>query len=116
MSPVNSGSLQTYDIMKKFIAGILLCLSLNAAAQDVGIDFSRVGYMWGEKPIPQYENMIVLTPPADGADATAMIQEALDNVKTPGAVLLRKGLYNVAGSWISPGMESCSGVKAMPRY
>ena len=27
------------------------------------IDFSRVGYMWGEKPLPDYQTQIVLTAP-----------------------------------------------------
>ena len=71
--------------MKKLLTFIALCLGINAAAQDFFIDFSRVGYMWGEKEIPNYENKIVLNAPADGADATAMIQEALDNVEAPGA-------------------------------
>ena len=86
--------------MKKLLTFILICAGINAAAQDFHIDFSRVGYMWGERPIPVYENKIVLTPPAEGADATAMIQEALDNVETPGAVLLKEGLYNVSGKLV----------------
>ena len=86
--------------MKKILTFILMCIAVSASARDFQIDFSRVGYMWGEKPIPHYENKIVLTPPADGADATAMIQEALDNVETPGAVLLKEGLYNVEGKLV----------------
>ena len=86
--------------MKKILTFILMCIAVSASARDFHIDFSRVGYMWGEKPIPHYENKIVLTPPADGADATAMIQEALDNVEAPGAVLLKEGLYNVEGKLV----------------
>ena len=81
--------------MKRLLTFILICSAVSAAARDFHIDFSRVGYMWGEKPIPHYENKIVLAPPADNADATAMIQEALDKVEAPGAVLLKEGLYNV---------------------
>jgi len=61
------------------------------------IDFSRVGYMWGEKPLPDYQTQIVLTAPADGGDATAMIQNALNSVGPSGAVLLKEGLYNISG-------------------
>ena len=86
--------------MKKLLTFIVLCLGINTAAQDFFIDFSRVGYMWGEKEIPNYENKIVLNAPADGADATAMIQEALDKVEAPGAVLLKEGLYNVSGKLV----------------
>ena len=86
--------------MKKILTLILVCIAANSTARDFHIDFSRVGYMWGEKPIPHYENKIVLTPPANGSDATAMIQEALDNVEAPGAVLLKEGLYNVAGKLV----------------
>ena len=86
--------------MKKILTLLLICIAANASARDFHIDFSRVGYMWGEKPIPHYENKIVLTPPVDGADATAMIQEALDNVEAPGAVLLKEGLYNIEGKLV----------------
>lgn len=81
--------------MKRILTFILVCVAASASARDFHIDFSRVGYMWGEKPIPHYENKIVLTAPADYADATAMIQEALDKVEAPGAVLLKEGLYIV---------------------
>ena len=86
--------------MKKILTFILICSAVSSAARDFHIDFSRVGYMWGEKPIPHYENKIVLTAPADGDDATAMIQEALDKVEAPGAVLLKEGLYNVGGKLV----------------
>ena len=64
------------------------------------IDFSRVGYMWGEKPIPDYPVQVILTPPEDGSDATALIQDALNKVKAPGAVLLKAGEYNVFGNLV----------------
>ena len=86
--------------MKKLLTLVFICIAASAAARDFHIDFSRVGYMWGEKPIPHYENKIVLTAPEDGTDATAMIQEALDNVEAPGTVLLKEGLYNIADKLI----------------
>ena len=69
--------------MKKLMTLIFACITLSSVARDFHIDFSRVGYMWGEKPLPHYENKIVLTAPADGADETVMIQQALDNVEAP---------------------------------
>ena len=86
--------------MKKLLTLVFICIAASAAARDFHIDFSRVGYMWGEKPIPHYENKIVLTAPEDGTDATALIQEALDNVEAPGTVLLKEGLYNIADKLI----------------
>ena len=83
--------------MKKILIFAALCLSITASAGDFPIDFSRVGYRWGEKDIPDYPTKIVLTPPEDGSDATALIQNALDNVPTPGAVLLKEGRYSVSG-------------------
>ena len=67
---------------------------------NIPIDFSNVGYHSGEKPIPMYKDIIILEAPSDGSDATALIQNALDNVSTPGAVLLKAGTYNVATSLI----------------
>ena len=86
--------------MKKII--LLLCFALvwNFSHADVPVDFSRVGYRWGEKSLPDYPAKIVLTPPEDGSDATALIQYALDNVPAPGAVLLKEGRYNVSGRLI----------------
>lgn len=75
-------------------------MSVAASASTFPIDFSRVGYMWGEKPIPDYPVQVTLAPPADGADATALIQDALDRVGTPGAVLLTAGVYNVSGALV----------------
>ena len=64
---------------------------------DMIMDFSRVGYKWGDEDIPDVPVKIVLSPPEDGSDATALIQNAVDNV-SDGAVLLSKGVYNVYGS------------------
>ena len=88
--------------MRQLLSSILLCMSVAASASvsAVPVDFSRVGYMWGEKPIPDYPVQVTLTPPADGSDATALIQDALNKVKTPGAVLLKAGVYNVSGALV----------------
>lgn len=83
--------------MKKTLLIFLLCLSYIVTRANFPIDFSRVGYMWGEKTIPEYKNEIVLNAHKKGADMTAAIQKALDKVKAPGAVLLTKGVYNVSG-------------------
>ena len=83
--------------MKRILILAALCISITAAAGDFPIDFSRVGYRWGEKAIPDYPVKVVLTPPEDGSDATELIQNALDNVSTPGAVLLKEGRYSVSG-------------------
>ena len=68
------------------------------AEDDIIPDFSRVGYMWGDKPIPDYDVVTILTPPSAGADATQLIQDAIDAAPTPGAILLKEGTYNVSGS------------------
>lgn len=64
--------------------------------EDGMIDFSRVGYRWGDKVIPSYPVLTTLTPPADGSDATALIQNAIDATNN-GAVLLKEGTYRVSG-------------------
>ncbi|GHU99553.1 hypothetical protein FACS1894159_03780 [Bacteroidia bacterium] len=68
------------------------------------LDFSRTGYRWGDEEIPTVAVKVTLNPPAGGADATALIQNAIDQVGTMpvagrnrGAVLLKAGLYNVSG-------------------
>ena len=62
----------------------LLTLCIVASAK-FPIDFSRVGYMWGDKPLPEYPVRRILEAPVDGADMTAAIQEALDEVEAPAA-------------------------------
>lgn len=59
------------------------------------IDFSRVGYHWGEDALPTLPVAVTLTAPADGADMTATIQNALDTYT--GAILLKAGTYNIEG-------------------
>lgn len=45
---------------------------------DMIPDFSRVGYRWGDRAIPDVAVVETLTPPSDGGDATALIQQAID--------------------------------------
>lgn len=61
-------------------------------------DFSRVGYHYGDKPIPDIPVRMTISAPEDGSDALNLIQEAIDKVQTPGAVLLKAGTYNVSGT------------------
>ena len=65
--------------------------------QNFPIDFSMVGYQYGTKSIPDYDVVVTLTAPADGADATALIQNAIDGMTTTGTILLKAGTYNVSG-------------------
>ncbi|MBQ9820037.1 MAG: hypothetical protein IJM60_07135, partial [Bacteroidales bacterium] len=60
-------------------------------------DFSRVGYRWGDVEIPTVKVVKKLKAPKDGSDATALIQDAIDGMKKPGAILLTAGTYNVGG-------------------
>ena len=75
-----------------------LIMSLAQPNGDTVPDFSRVGYRCGDVPIPDYEVVKVLEAPADGSDATALIQEAIDSHEGPGAILLKAGKYNVSGT------------------
>ena len=67
-------------------------------AAEIPIDFSYAGYGYGVREIPDVPVKITLNAPSDGSDATSMIQEALDRVETPGAVLLKSGQYNIGTS------------------
>ncbi|HET8828612.1 MAG TPA: hypothetical protein VFM79_04690 [Pelobium sp.] len=68
-------------------------------------DFSRVGYHMGDKELPLVKVVKVVAPVATGS-SQEIIQQAIDEVAmmTPdkegfrGAILLKKGIYNVAGS------------------
>ena len=84
--------------MKRIYLIAALCLSCIVASAKFPIDFSRVGYMWGERQIPDYPVCVTLSAPADGSDMTAAIQSALDNAGPSGAVLLKEGIYNVSGA------------------
>ena len=85
--------------MKRLLAISLFLYSFQAIAGQIPIDFSRVGYMWGEKPIPDYPVCIELSSPGE-EDATAMIQNALNEVPYGGAVLLKEGVYNIHGGLV----------------
>lgn len=71
-------------------------MSLTAPNGDQIPDFSRVGYRWGDKEIPKVKVVKTIEAPADGADATKLIQGAIDATKA-GAILLKAGTYNVGG-------------------
>ena len=64
---------------------------------DVIPDFSRVGYRWSDREVPSYRVVTTLEPPAGGADATELIQNAIDAITGQGAILLKKGTYNISG-------------------
>ncbi len=66
------------------------------------LDFSRVGYRWGDEELPDVEVVNVLTAPTDGSDATKLINDAIREVaKMPlegrhrGTILLKAGTYNI---------------------
>lgn len=63
---------------------------------DIIPDFSRVGYRWGDVDIPSISVVKILTPPAGGADATKLIQDAINDISR-GTILLTKGVYNISG-------------------
>lgn len=65
--------------------------------EDYWPDFSRVGYMWSDKPIPELPVVRTIEAPADGEDATEYIQKAIDEFPGEGALLLKAGHYYVSG-------------------
>jgi hypothetical protein len=64
------------------------------------LDFSRVGYKWGDEAIPSPATVKILSPPAGGADATSLINGAIAEAHSAGGgvVLLRKGEYRIDGT------------------
>lgn len=62
--------------------------------QDTIPDFSRVGYHYGDKPIPDVPVRVTLSAPA--GDASALIQSVLDTMTAPGALLLKAGQYQLS--------------------
>ena len=87
------------EFAKPLVEGSLANESFTAdqnAGLPMHIDFSRVGYHWGEDAIPTLPVKMTLTAPEDGSDMTAKIQAALD-ATTDGAVLLKAGTYNLEG-------------------
>ncbi len=70
------------------------------------LDFSRVGYHFGESDFPEYkQNVIYISPRGNmedpendvKTDMTAEINNALKSVVQPGTVVLRAGRYYVSG-------------------
>ena len=66
------------------------------------LDFSRVGYRWGDEELPDVEVVKVLTVPTDGSDATKLINDAIREVarmplegRHRGTILLKAGTYNI---------------------
>ena len=75
-----------------------IVMALTQPNGDSVPDFSRVGYQWGDKDVPDYKVTTVLEAPSDGSDATVMIQSAIDAHQGQGAILLKRGRYNVSGT------------------
>ena len=89
---------KTIILLAAMLAAQALCFGAGAQVppKDTIPDFSRVGYRYGDAPIPDYPVRITLEAPKDGADA--MIQEAINRVPAPGAILLKAGIYNIGGT------------------
>ena len=74
------------------------------AAGNIIPDFSRVGYHWGDKAIPDVPVVKTIYPATDGSSAE-LLQDAINEVaKRPqdkdgfrGAILLKKGDYKIPG-------------------
>lgn len=67
------------------------------------LDFSRVGYRWGDEEIPDVPVVKTIEAPSGGADATSLINAAIAEVaalplngRHRGAILFREGTYNVS--------------------
>ncbi len=90
--------------MQSLLCILIMALAINTPVEipfrngDSLPDFSRVGYRWGDVEIPSVKVVKTLAPPRDGADATRLIQDAIDQLNEPGAILLKAGTYNVAGT------------------
>lgn len=63
-------------------------------------DFSHIGYMGSEQDIPNVSIAQTLTAPANGSDATELIQNAINTVSTQGggAILLKAGIYKIGNT------------------
>lgn len=80
--------------------------SLTDEQGNIIPDFSHIGYMGSEQEIPDVKVVETVEAPASGADATLLIQNAIDKVAQitattngfKGAILLKKGRYNIAGT------------------
>ena len=84
--------------MKRLFTLLSFALVWSLCYANIPIDFSRVGYMWGEKAIPDYPVYIMLTAPEDGRDFTSLLQLCLNQVPSGGAILLKEGVYNISGT------------------
>lgn len=80
--------------------------SLTDEQGNIIPDFSHIGYMGSEQEIPDVKVVETVEAPANGADATLLIQNAIDKVAQitattngfKGTILLKKGRYNIAGT------------------
>ena len=73
--------------------------AVNDITEDIIPDFSRVGYHYGDDPVPYYSNIIAtLYPSGDDTDRADDIQAALDAAdgRTNSVVLLKAGDYYVS--------------------
>lgn len=91
-----SGAQQLYDQVES--SALQSC---NDQKGNIIPDFSRVGYHFGDKDLPEAEVVMRLQAPEDGADATKLIQSAINKVgrqskSKRGAILLEKGTYNIS--------------------
>ena len=82
----------------------ILSLVLTLPGHDIIPDFSRVGYKWGDAPIPELEIKAVILQEdlkkglRRYGDTTAFIQSVLDRVGRSGggAVVLGEGVWNIS--------------------
>jgi len=80
--------------------------SLTDEQGNILPDFSNIGYMGSEQEIPDVKVVETIEAPANGADATRLIQDVIDKVSQnsptingfKGAILLKKGRYHIAGT------------------
>ena len=82
--------------------------TLEEQSKDIIPDFSRVGYKYGDEPIPTLAVKAEITPASVSAalssgtfkDTTSYIQSVIDGVgqKGGGAILLRQGEYHTHGT------------------
>jgi len=67
---------------------------VDPSVADTIPDFSRVGYHYGDKTIPEIPVKITLNAPK--GDAYNLIQNAIDKIEAPGAILLKAGTYKLS--------------------